>query len=148
VQALANEIRQRYMPCGSWGELSVTVTDDRGITEMNRRHLGRDGPTDVIAFGYLPIPGESAAIDGDIIVNLERAWQEAARRKCSPERELATYITHGLLHLTGEDDATPAQRRRMRRLEQTVISRVLKEKDRATSTFAIFRQGARRAGGG
>jgi len=136
------------MPGGNWGELTVTITGDWGIARMNRRYLGRDGPTDVIAFGYRPIPGGSTAIDGDIIVNVERAVQEAEHRRCSPDRELATYIAHGLLHLAGEDDATPAQRRRMRRLEQTVISRVLGGKHSVIGAPGIFRPKGKRAAGG
>ena len=44
------------------GEVSLTLLDDAAIREMNRRYLGRDRPTDVIAFSL----GEGDAVLGDV----------------------------------------------------------------------------------
>jgi len=100
------------------------VTDDAQIAEVNRTLFRREGPTDVIAVRYDPVPGEGPGVSGDILVNAERALRSAAQRRCSPDYELLLYIAHGLLHLAGEEDRTPAQKRRMRRLEQTVLRAV------------------------
>jgi probable rRNA maturation factor len=99
-----------------WGEISLVLSNDSGIHSINRDFLGHDYPTDVISFAYDPVPGESTAISGEIVVNVELAVRLGARFG-GPERELALYIAHGCDHLTGADDATTPQRRRMRARE-------------------------------
>lgn len=100
-----------------WGDVSVVVVDDRESREINRTSLGHNYPTDVISFNFDPIPGEEyTGACGEIIVNIEQAHR-IGRRYGGTSRELALYIAHGCDHLSGEDDATPEQRQRMRRRE-------------------------------
>jgi rRNA maturation RNase YbeY len=105
-----------------WRAVTVIVVDDAGIEPFNRSVFGRGGPTDVISQRYAPVPGEPAGLVGELIVNAERAWQAGRRAGWSPSRELALYLAHGLDHLAGEDDATPAGFRRMRRRELRWLS--------------------------
>jgi len=99
-----------------WEEISLALTNDSGIHAVNRTFLNHDYPTDVISFSYKPMPGESGAISGEIVVNVELAIRLGKHFK-GAERELALYIAHGCDHLTGADDATGSQRRRMRARE-------------------------------
>jgi len=102
----------------AWGGLSLLLTDDSGIRQINRRHLARDAETDVLCFRYGPLPGEGHRSTGEIVLNVERALREGRRRAgWSASRELALYLAHGCDHLAGADDATPAARARMRRRE-------------------------------
>jgi rRNA maturation RNase YbeY len=100
-----------------WSEISVVLTDHAGIRAVNREFLGHDDTTDVITFRYPALPGETPSLpSGEIVVNVEQA------RACGPawggwQRELALYLAHGVDHLSGADDDTPARRRRMRRRE-------------------------------
>ena len=96
--------------------LSVVLVDDRGITPLNRTFIGHEGPTDVISFRYDRIPGAPQGT-AEVVVNAERAVQEARRRGIPVHRELALYLAHGCLHLTGADDATPDQRAAMQRIQ-------------------------------
>lgn len=96
--------------------LSVVLVDDRGITPLNRTFVGHEGPTDVISFRYDLIPGAPQGT-AEVVVNAERAVQEARRRGIPVHRELALYLAHGCLHLTGADDATPGQRAAMQRIQ-------------------------------
>lgn len=102
-----------------WFELSLVLTDDAGIRRVNAQALGHDGPTDVISFRLDAVPGdESKALTAEILVNVERAWQEGQRRRgWTPSQELALYIAHGCDHLTGWDDREPTDAARMRRRE-------------------------------
>jgi probable rRNA maturation factor len=100
----------------SWAEVSVVLVDDAGITRTNREYFGKDRPTDVISFRYDPVPGEKPACSGDVLVNVDRAVQAGPRRK-GIDYELALYIAHCFNHLSGADDHTPEQRKRMRAVE-------------------------------
>ena len=72
--------------------------------------------TDVVAQSYEAVPGVCAAT-AELILNAERARAEGRARAGGPARELALYLAHGLDHLAGADDDTPARRRAMRRRE-------------------------------
>ena len=109
-----------------WGDITVVLTDDRGITQPNREFFGKDRSTDVISFRYDPIPGEEPAATGDLIVNVECAVREGAARE-GADAELALYIAHGFDHLSGADDDTPSRRAAMRRTEKRWLAALQSE---------------------
>ncbi|MBP7829508.1 MAG: rRNA maturation RNAse YbeY [Kiritimatiellae bacterium] len=94
-----------------WRELTVLFTDDEGIVPVNIACFGKAWPTDVITQPYASPPG------GEVIVNVERALAVGGPGPRG-EAELALYIAHGLHHLAGAVDHTPAQRRAMLRQER------------------------------
>ena len=101
-----------------WREVTVILTDDAGITPVNRQVMGHEGSTDVITQRYEPLPGEPDGMVGELLVNVERAWQVGPRRSgWSASQELALYIAHGCDHLNDAEDATAAGYQRMRRRE-------------------------------
>ena len=102
-------------PDTDWHEVTLLLTDDDGITQTNREFFGKDRPTDVISFRSEPIPGEEG-VTGDLLVNVQRAV-EAGPQHDGCDAELALYIAHGFDHLSGADDASPAQRATMHRTE-------------------------------
>ena len=120
VAGLLQEV-QRTMKGSEWRSLSILLTDDSGIADVNRRYFLKCEPTDVISFRYVA-PGAAAAFDGELVVNAQCAASEG-RRRGGLERELALYIAHGCNHLTGENDDTPRRRARMRRRELRWLSR-------------------------
>lgn len=100
----------------------MLFTNNAGIKALNRRYLGDVGATDVLSFCYDPMPGDYGLHVGEIVVNVERAIEETkisagGRNTWTASDELALYIAHGCDHLSGEDDASPRQRTRMRRRE-------------------------------
>lgn len=105
-----------------WAEVSVVLTDDAGIALLNRTFLDHARATDVITFTLLPMPGGGAGTCGEIHLNVERALEEGARRGNAAD-ELALYLAHGCDHLTGANDRTLRQQRRMRRRELLWIQR-------------------------
>ena len=113
-----------------WAEVTVVLTDDAGIAPVNRIFLDHARATDVITFTLAPMPGGGAGTFGEIHLNVERALEEGSRRGGSTALttgnaadELALYLAHGCDHLTGANDRTVMQRRRMRRRELLWIQR-------------------------
>jgi len=102
--------------------LTVVVVDDRAIAELHDRWLGIPGPTDVLTFDLAA--DEASGLAGDIVASGETARRVARELGWQPRHELAYYVIHGLLHLAGEDDGTPGERRRMRRRERTLMAAV------------------------
>lgn len=110
-------------PAGATADLHVILVSAADIQALNRTHLGKDRVTDVMAFdlrGSLPTPGETATT-GEIYVCLDVAATAADQYTTSTGHEVLLYVVHGMLHLAGETDASPAGRRRMRNLEKRMM---------------------------
>lgn len=82
-------------------ELSILLTDDRGIADYNLRYLGRSGPTNVISFGVDRSFSVGPDILGDIAVNIDAAMRQSEIRGGTLTDELLILCVHGLLHLLG-----------------------------------------------
>jgi probable rRNA maturation factor len=100
-------------------ELSIALTDDGEIHELNRVFRRRDRPTDVLAFAMREgpatgqRPGPAPEILGDVVVSIETARRQAARRGRTLEAEVRVLLAHGLLHLVGYDHETKKEARAM-----------------------------------
>ena len=88
---------------------------------LNEQYLGYCGTTDCLSFDLSDDGDVGRDRVFDVIVNGELALREAARRGHAGAAELALYITHGLLHNLGFDDATPQQAREMHRRENEIL---------------------------
>ena len=101
--------------------VSVAIVSGRAITALNRKHLGHDAPTDVIAFG---LKGTDAMVPviGDIYIAPEVARDRAAELGVGVREEVARLAVHGTLHVLGydhpegEDRTTSAMWKRQERL--------------------------------
>jgi rRNA maturation RNase YbeY len=123
--ALGVRAQARTPGAAPWQEVTIHLLDDAGIAPINAAVLAHEGATDVITQRYEPLPGEPEGLIGELFVNVERAARGAPRRRgWSADRELALYLAHGFNHLTGADDATPAERTRMRRRELAWLKRL------------------------
>ena len=98
--------------------LSILFVGDKEIRSLNRRWLGHDRPTDVIAF-----PGEGAFL-GDIVISLETTRRQAKQYGNYFEYELATYLCHGILHLKGHCDKTKKGAARMEKLQERILRKI------------------------
>jgi len=99
--------------------VSVAVVDDATIQGLNRRYLNHDDPTDVLSFC---LEREEDRLEGEVIVSSETASRQAKRFGWAPEDELLLYVVHGMLHLVGYDDQTPADARSMRTAERECLA--------------------------
>lgn len=94
-------------------DVSVLIVSDRRMTSLHRRFMNESGPTDVITFQH-----------GEIFISADTAIRNALDFENPLSRELRLYIVHGLLHLHGFDDQEPADARKMRTAERTILSKV------------------------
>jgi probable rRNA maturation factor len=106
-------------------ELALLLVDADTIAALNADHLGKEGPTDVLAF---PIdePGEapagSPAILGDVVLCPAVAGRQASELGRTPADELRLLTVHGILHLLGMDHADPAEEREMFALTEQLLT--------------------------
>ncbi len=97
--------------------ISVVLVDDDYLLKVNRKFLNHNYKTDVISFDL----SENGIIDGEVYVSIDRARVQARRYKVSLEKEVLRLIVHGILHLSGWNDATRSQKLRMRKRENVFI---------------------------
>jgi probable rRNA maturation factor len=100
--------------------VSVALVDDKTIAELNKKYLGRRGPTDVLAFPY--DEGPQSKDLGEIVISVDTARKVARRRKKSIKKEIYLYALHGLLHLLGYDHNTQNEARKMRKKEIAALA--------------------------
>ncbi|MEZ4374435.1 MAG: rRNA maturation RNase YbeY [Polyangiaceae bacterium] len=98
-------------------ELSVLLTNDSEIHELNRVHRGKDKPTDVLAFALeeADTGGEELPfrVLGDVVISLDTAERQARQRRHELVDEVRFLLAHGLLHLIGYDHQTDAEEAEM-----------------------------------
>ena len=117
--------------CGFDAEISVTLTDNENIHELNREHRGIDRATDVLSFPMLDFDGDEADAEydynedlvmlGDIVISLERAQEQAIEYNHSMRREVAFLTAHSMLHLLGYDHVDDEEGERIMREKQDKV---------------------------
>lgn len=100
-------------------EISLAIVDDATIHTINRDFLQHDFATDVITFA---LGDEGGPVEGEIVASAETARTVAAGHGVTAADELLLYVIHGVLHLAGYDDLSPAPRRQMRAREQHYLA--------------------------
>jgi probable rRNA maturation factor len=124
-------------------EVSVLFVDENAIADLNNRFLGKDGPTDVLAFpideepveggrspdsggtgpGYNPSPEEAPTLLGDVVICPAMAHRNAPEHAGTYEDELALLLVHGLLHLLGMDHEDRDEAEVMEAKERDLLAR-------------------------
>ena len=128
---------------GGDAELSVLFVDEPSIAELNSRFLGKDGPTDVLAFpideepiesgrspdsggtgpGMPSGPEDMPVLLGDIVICPAVAFRNAPEHAGTYEDELALLVVHGLLHLMGMDHEEDDEAEEMEARERELLAR-------------------------
>lgn len=88
------------------GLVSLLLTDDAELQQLNRDFRGKDKPTDVLSFPALPM---DRPLLGDIAVAHGTASRDAALHGKTFDDHLAHLLIHGYLHLLGHDHETPEE---------------------------------------
>ena len=94
-------------------EISVVLVSDKRIADLHRRFLNQNGTTDVITFQH-----------GEIFISPETAKRQARQFGTSLGHEIRLYLVHGLLHLCGFEDKTPAGAAAMKRVQERLVAQV------------------------
>jgi probable rRNA maturation factor len=129
---------------GGDAELSMLFVDEAAMAELNSRFLGREGPTDVLAFpidedepaesgrspdsggtgpGMPAEPEEVPVLLGDIVICPAVAHRNAPEHAGSYDDEVALLVVHGLLHLMGMDHQEDAEAEEMEARERELLAR-------------------------
>lgn len=112
------------------GELTIVITDDEKIAELNRIYRGVDAPTDVLAFSHadkagVPLPFEgSPDYLGDIVISYPRAAEQASAYGHPTEEELLLLVIHGTLHLLGYDHEQAPDEKEMWLIQNTALTKL------------------------
>jgi probable rRNA maturation factor len=88
----------------------VWLISDRRMASLHRKFMHQTGPTDVLTFQH-----------GEIFISVETAKRHARAFRNPLASELCLYIAHGLLHLHGFDDRTPAATRKMKAMQKKIV---------------------------
>ena len=100
-------------------QLNIIFCSDRCLHTYNLQYLQHDTLTDVLAFDYSDSPG---TLEGDIYISVERVKENALTWQQPWLRELHTVMVHGVLHLLGYEDHTPAAQALMRQQEAMYVT--------------------------
>jgi probable rRNA maturation factor len=104
-------------------DMTIVLTDDAQLRELNREYLGVDSPTDVLSFPASESDPETGApYLGDILISIPRAKQQAEAAGHSIEAEVQLLVAHGTLHLLGHDHAEAGEKARMWQAQAEVMS--------------------------
>jgi probable rRNA maturation factor len=106
-------------------DMTIVLTDDAQLHELNREYLGVDAPTDVLSFPAEETdPETGTSYLGDILLSIPRAAQQAQAAGHSVEAEAQLLVIHGTLHLLGHDHAEAEEKARMWQQQAKVLERL------------------------
>ncbi|MBA4379184.1 MAG: rRNA maturation RNase YbeY [Anaerolinea sp.] len=95
-------------------DLTLVLTGDSQVRELNREFLGIDAATDVLSFPAGETDPETGRLYlGDILISVPRAESQAQSAGHTLEAELQLLVVHGVLHLLGHDHAGVEEKARM-----------------------------------
>ena len=111
-------------------EMSLVITGDEQIHELNLKYLEEDRPTDVLSFPmneqldaapvFVNISDGKLHL-GDIMISYPTVVRQAEEHNHSIEREITVLLIHGVLHLLGYDHDIPERKRAMNEREAAIL---------------------------
>ncbi len=132
-----------YAKCPYECTVSVLLTDNKAIHEMNLEYRGIDRPTDVLSFPLVDYetPGDFSHLEedgdlyfdpdsgelmlGDIVISIDKVKEQAAEYGHSEKRELAFLIAHSVLHLCGYDHMEQEERMQMEQMQEEILQQLM-----------------------
>lgn len=112
-------------------DLSIVITDNENIREINNEQRKIDRATDVLSFpGYEKDEweelkkGEELVYIGDIVISKEKVEEQAIEYGHSFDREFCYLVAHGMLHLMGYDHMVESDKAIMRGKEEEVMKKL------------------------
>ena len=105
--------------------LTIVITGDEQLQELNRQYLGIDAPTDVLSFpADYTDPDSGISYLGDVLISYPRSEAQATAAGHSVEDELQLLVVHGVLHLLGHDHLEPDEKARMWAAQAEILSQL------------------------
>jgi len=112
-------------------ELSIALVGQGRIRALNKRYLGKNRATDVLAFGQnqkFPILPRDELNLGELVICLREVNKNAKRYNSTFEKELARVLIHGILHLLGyEHEKSKTETEKMEEKQQHYLLEIFPE---------------------
>ena len=129
-------------------ELWMLFVDEEAMAELNKRFLGKDGPTDVLSFpiddddiaeggrspdslgpgnGADPEDSDPPNLLGDVVVCPAVAARNAPNHAGTYEDEMALLVVHGILHILGMDHVDNEEAEAMEQRERELLEQFHKQ---------------------
>jgi probable rRNA maturation factor len=107
-------------------EVSILITDDERIRQLNKNFRNKNEPTDVLAFCQHKKREEALKSNllGDVVISVETAKRQASKYGQSLPNEIYRYLIHGLLHLIGYKDESSLSYQKMKKKEEQLLEGV------------------------
>lgn len=108
-------------------EVTLVVTNDSEVQQLNKTYRHIDAATDVLSFtlGQNPFtPPDMALYLGDIVISFPRCQAQAAEHDHTTQQEMNLLAIHGTLHLLGYDHATEPEKAVMWRLQEAALAQI------------------------
>jgi probable rRNA maturation factor len=107
-------------------EISVVLSDDEHIRELNKHHRGMDKPTNVLSFpaARMKTPPGAPRILGDVVLAFETVEREAVEESKPLENHIAHLVVHGVLHLLGYDHEDEDEAETMEARERQILTKL------------------------
>lgn len=106
------------------GQIDITLVNDELMSQLHLVHKNDASTTDVLTFDLRANRRSKSVVEVDLILCVDEARRQASLRGHWIERELLLYAVHGMLHLVGYDDTTPAKATRMHRREDEILQAI------------------------
>jgi probable rRNA maturation factor len=121
----AARITLEHQSASTEDDLSIVLTDDDQLHELNLDYLGIDAPTDVLSFPASESDPETGKrYIGDILISIPRAAEQAKSAGHAVEDEVQLLVVHGVMHLLGHDHAWAEDKARMWAAQAEVLERL------------------------
>ena len=137
-----------YVDCPYECDVNLMLTDNETIHAINKEQREIDRPTDVLSFPMAEYedPADFSKIDGsvivgamnqafftlslgDIVISMDKVWEQAENYGHSREREYAFLIAHSMLHLFGYDHMEEEERKDMEKRQEEILTKTKYTRD-------------------
>lgn len=129
--AIANLVGgQKHQNC----EVSIILTNDKQIQELNKKYRGRDAPTNVLSFES----GDDVLL-GDIYISIDTVMKESGGNKAEFINHTIHMTVHGILHLLGFDHLNKYGAWKMERFEIKILKKLgIKNPYKSDKKICVF----------
>lgn len=122
IETAARAAFEKVQPPGAPGFVTIALSSDARVCDLNGRFRGKPKPTNVLSFpAGVGSPGDHI---GDIVLGLETVEREAVEQDIPVAHHVQHLVVHGVLHLLGYDHETAPDAERMEAIEIEVLSKL------------------------
>lgn len=119
---ISNEKKEEFLKKDYY--VSILVTNNEVIREINKEYRDKDMPTDVLSFAYNETENFGPVeVIGDIVISIDRVKEQAIEYNHSVDREFFYVLVHGILHILGYDHIVDEDKKTMREKEEIYLKK-------------------------